>query len=129
MVVIVDTNQVTEFQVTSRGGGLTGNTLHSTAITEVDICVVVEEVVAGLVEHTTAVGLGNGQTNSVGETLTEGTSGHLNTGGVVSLGMTGGDAVELLEQLLLANGQAAVGMVKLTRKALMSSMDTAYPKR
>jgi hypothetical protein len=42
------------------------------------------------------VSLGNGQTDGVGETLAKRTSGDLDTGGVVSLGVTGGDAVELL---------------------------------
>jgi hypothetical protein len=46
------------------------------------------------------VGLSNSQTNGVGETLTEGTSGHLNTRGVVSLGVAGSDAVDLLERKL-----------------------------
>lgn len=99
MVVVVDGNQVAELQVTGHGGGLTGNTLHSTAITEEAVGVVVEKLEIGLVEDTTGVSLGNGQTNSVGETLTEGTGGHLNTGGVMGLGVAGGDAVELLGKI------------------------------
>lgn len=43
--------------------------------------------------------LSHGETNSVGETLAKRTSGDLNTGGVVSLGVTGGDAVELLPKM------------------------------
>jgi hypothetical protein len=58
--------------------------------------VVVDKVKAGLVEDTSSVSLGNGQTDGVGETLAKRTSGDLDTGGVVSLGVTGGDAVELL---------------------------------
>jgi hypothetical protein len=96
VVVVVDGNQVAELQVTGHGGGLGGNTLHGTAITEEGVGVVVEQLKAGLVEDTTGVGLGNGQTDGVGETLTQRTSGDLDTGGVVSLGVTGGDAVELL---------------------------------
>lgn len=96
VVVVVDGNEVAELQVTSHGGGLGGNTLHGTTITEESVGVVVEEVVAGLVEGGTDLGLGDGETDSVGETLTERTSGDLDTGGVVSLGVTGGDAVELL---------------------------------
>lgn len=80
----------------SHASSLAGNTLHGAAITEEGVGVVVEELVAGLVEDTTGVGLGNGQTNGVGETLTKGTGGDLNARGVVSFGVTGGDAVELL---------------------------------
>lgn len=96
MVVIVDGNQVAKLKVTSHRGSLAGNTLHSTTITEEHVGVVVEKLEAGLVVDTTGVGLGHGETNSVGETLAKRTSGDLNTGGVVSLGVTGGDAVELL---------------------------------
>lgn len=95
-VVIVDGNEVTQLQVTGHGSSLAGNTLHSTAITEETVCVVVEEVVVGLVEGSSGLSLGNGETNGVGETLTQRTSGDLNTGGVVSLGVTGGLAVKLL---------------------------------
>lgn len=96
VVVVVDGNQVAELQVTSHGGSLGGDTLHGTAITEEGVGVVVEQFIAGLVEDTTGVGLGNGQTNGVGETLTQRASSDLDTGGVVGLGVSGGDAVELL---------------------------------
>jgi hypothetical protein len=96
MVVIVDGDKVAKLQVTGHGGSLAGNTLHSTAITEEGVCVVVDELVAGLVEDTGGVSLGNSQTDGVRETLAEGTRGDLNTGGVVSLGVTGGDTVNLL---------------------------------
>jgi hypothetical protein len=43
--------------------------------------------------------LGNGQTNSVGDTLAERASGDLNTGSVVSLGMTGSAAVDGLRNV------------------------------
>lgn len=82
--------------MTGHGGGLAGNTLHSTAITEEAVCVVVEEVVVGLVEGSSGLSLGNGETNGVGETLTQRTGGDLNTGSVVRLGVTGSLAVELL---------------------------------
>jgi hypothetical protein len=98
VVVVVNGNQVAELQVTGHGGGLRGDTLHGTAITEEGVGVVVEQLIAGLVEDTTGVGLGNGETNSVGETLAKRTSGDLNTGGVVGLGVTGGDAVNLLHK-------------------------------
>lgn len=84
--------------MTGHRGSLAGNTLHSTAVTEEAVGVVVEEVIAGLVKGTSSLGLGNGKTNSVGETLTKRTSGDLNTGGVMSFGVTGGLAVELLQE-------------------------------
>lgn len=41
--------------------------------------------------------LSNGKTDSVGKTLAEGTSGNLDTGGVVGLGVTRSDGVNLLQ--------------------------------
>lgn len=54
---------------------------------------VVDKLKAVLVEGGSGVSLGNGQTNSVGDTLTERTSGNLNSGSVVSLGVTRSTAV------------------------------------
>lgn len=96
MVVIVESNKVSELQVTSGTGSFASNTLHSTTITEDGVCVVVEESIAGLVEDGGTVSLGNGETNSVGETLTERAGCDLNTGSVVGFRVTGGLAVKLL---------------------------------
>jgi hypothetical protein len=102
VVVIVDGDQVAKLKVTGHGGGLGGDTLHSTAITEEHVGVVVEELEAGLVVDTTGVGLGHGETDGIGETLAKRTSGDLNTGSVVSLGVTRGDAVNLLHESVKA---------------------------
>jgi hypothetical protein len=93
VVVVVDGNQVAELQVTSSGGGLGGNTFHSATVTEEGVGVVVDQVKAGLVEGTRSLGLSHGKTDSVGETLTKRASGDLDSRRVVSLGVTGGDAV------------------------------------
>ena len=96
MVVVVDGNQVAELQVTSSGSSLAGNTLHGTSITEEHVGVVVDELKARLVEDSRSVRLCNGKTDGIGETLTKRASSNLDTGGVVGLGVTGGDAVDLL---------------------------------
>lgn len=96
VVVVVDGNQVAQLQVTGHRSSLAGNTLHSTAITEEGVGVVVDELVARLVEDSSGVGLSNSQTDGVGETLAQRTSGDLNTGGVVSFGVTGGNTSNLL---------------------------------
>jgi hypothetical protein len=103
VVIVVDGNQVAELKVTGHGGGLGGDTLHGAAITEESVGVVVEQLEAGLVVDTTGVGLGHGETDGVSETLAERTSGDLDTGGVVSLGVTGGDTVNLLRKSAKSN--------------------------
>lgn len=124
MVVIINGNQVAELQVTSHGGSLAGNTLHSTAITEEAVCVVVDQVIARLVEDGGGVSLGNCQTNSVGETLTQRTSGDLNTRGVVSLGVAGSDAVNLLRRISKSSFLVRYPRKNHTLKFFRSSMVT-----
>lgn len=101
MVVVVDHDKVAELQVAGGTGGLAGDALHGAAVTEEAICVVVAQIVARLVEDTGGVSLGDGQTDGVGETLTERAGRHLDTGSVVSFGVTGADAVNGLEWSML----------------------------
>lgn len=54
-----------------KGSSFTGNTLLETTITKDHEGVVVEQVKAGLVEGGRHVGLRDGESNSVGESLTE----------------------------------------------------------
>jgi hypothetical protein len=67
--------------------------------------VVVDKLEAVLVESSSSVSLGNGQTNSVGDTLTEGTSGNLDSGSVVSLGVTRSTAVNGSESLQVIHAE------------------------
>lgn len=99
VVVIVDGNEVAELQMASHRSSLAGNTLHSTSITEEHESVVVDQVKSWLVEDGSSVCLSHGKTNSIGETLAKRTSSDLNTRSVMSLRMTGGDAVKLLQSL------------------------------
>lgn len=87
-VVIVDSNEVAEFQVSSERRGFGRNTLLETAITEEDVGVVVHEVKAVFVEGRAHVSLTNGKTDGVGDTLTEGTGGDLNALCDANLGVT-----------------------------------------
>lgn len=79
MVIIVDANKVTQLQMPSGGGSLRGNTLHETSISEEHEGVVVDQLISRLVIDGSSVGLGNGKTDGIGETLSKGTSGDLNT--------------------------------------------------
>ena len=61
----------------SKGSSLAGNTLLQASVSGDHEGVVVEQLETGLVEGGSHVGLTDGQTNSVGETLTKGTLGGL----------------------------------------------------
>jgi hypothetical protein len=82
--------------VTSQRASLAGDALHQATIAEEGVSVVVDKLETVLVEDGAGVSLGNGQTDSVGDTLAKRTSGDLNSGGVVSLGVTGSAAVNRL---------------------------------
>lgn len=112
MVVVIDGNQVTKLQVACHGRRLASNTLHSAAIAEEDICMVGDQVEAGLVEDGGRVCLGNGETDSIGEALTKRASGHLDTGCVMGLRMTRSDAVNLAEGLQIVHADAVTEQVK-----------------
>lgn len=60
VVVIVNHDKVAELQVTRSAGSLAGNTFHGTSITEETVCVVVDDIVARLVEDSGSVSLSNG---------------------------------------------------------------------
>lgn len=64
------------------GCGFRSNTFHETSIAAVDKSVVVDNVMTGSIVDCSSVGFGNGETNSIGETLAEGASSDLDTGGI-----------------------------------------------
>lgn len=96
MVIIINTDQIAQLKMASSASSLASDTFHSTAITKDAVCVVIKEVVSRLVKDGTGVSLSDGQTDGIGETLTEGTGGDFDTGSIMSLGVTGCDAIDLL---------------------------------
>jgi hypothetical protein len=85
--------------------GLGSDTLLETSISEETVGVVVEDLETVLVVNGTHVGLGDSETDSVSDTLTEGTGSDLNTVSDTNLGVTGGDGVDLSEVLEVIHGE------------------------
>jgi hypothetical protein len=83
---------------------------------------VVDQLEVGLVEDGGGVLLSNGETDGVGEALTERARRDLDTGSVVGFGVAGSDAVDLLGQGQYPVLKWLFGM--LTRKFFKSSMLT-----
>lgn len=98
--------------MTSHRGSLRGNTLHSTAIAEEHISVVVDQIKAILVELCRSMCLCNGKTDSVGESLTERASGDFNAGCVVGFWVARCDGVDLAEVLEVIDGDGVAEEVK-----------------
>lgn len=112
MIVIVDSNQVAELQVTSGGSRFTGNALHGAAIAEECVGVVVDQLKAGLVEDASGVCLRNSETHGVCEALTKRSGGHFNTRCVVRLWVTWSLAVDLAESLEVVDGEVVAEEVQ-----------------
>ena len=83
--------------MTSSTGGLTGNPLHSTPVSEYAVCVVVDDIKAWFIEDGSGMFLRHGETNGICETLAKRTRGDLDTWRIVGLGVTWGDAFKLLK--------------------------------
>ena len=74
------------------------NALHSTTITKETVCVIVDELETGLVENSSGMSLSNGKTNGIREPLTKRSSSHLDTWRVRDFGVSGSDAIDLLQK-------------------------------
>ena len=70
MVVVVDTDEVAKLQVAGKRSRLAGNAFHSTTIAKEEERVVVDQVEARLVEHTTSMCLCHGKADCIGKALT-----------------------------------------------------------
>jgi len=92
--------------VTSSGGRLACNTLHSAAITEEHVGVIGEHLKSGLVEDAGTMRLSTGQTYGIGEALTERAGGHLDARSIVCFRVAGSDAVDMTEMLQVVDAYA-----------------------
>mmetsp|Transcript_5883 Transcript_5883/g.7631 ORF Transcript_5883/g.7631 Transcript_5883/m.7631 type:complete len:621 (-) Transcript_5883:46-1908(-) len=116
LVGIVEDDEVVELLVSGEGGGLSGDTLLEASISGKSVDVVVEDGVLLSVVLSSSHLLGNGESNSVGNTLSKRTGGALNSGGVVlgvgEFGVTRGHGVVLTEVLDLFHGKVEASKVE-----------------
>ena len=84
MVIIIDHDEISQLQMAGRASSFTGNTLHGTSIAKETVSMIVDQVEPGLVERGSSLGLGDGKTNSIGETLTERPRSHFNSRSILS---------------------------------------------
>ena len=96
VVVIIDHDEVSKLQMPSGTGSFACNTLHGTSIAEETVGIVCEKVKPRLVEDSAGVSLGDGETDGVGETLTQRARGNLHSRSVMVFGMSRSDAIDRL---------------------------------
>lgn len=99
--------------MTSGTSCLAGNALHCTSITENGEGVVVDQFEARLVEHGTSVCLSDGETNSIGESLSERSCCDFDAFGIMGFGMARRNAVNVLEATMISRCQQQSWCVNL----------------
>ena len=80
----------------SKTGGFASNPFHGTSITKEHVSVVIDQVKVWLVEDSSGVSLRDRETNCVGEALAEWPCGHFDAFSIMSFGVTGCDAIDVL---------------------------------
>mmetsp|Transcript_11394 Transcript_11394/g.15530 ORF Transcript_11394/g.15530 Transcript_11394/m.15530 type:complete len:399 (-) Transcript_11394:82-1278(-) len=78
-VVIVQGDELSKSPMSSERGSLSGDTLHVAAVSKNAISVVVHDGRVGLIEPSGQMLLSNGKADSIGNSLSKRTSGHLNS--------------------------------------------------
>jgi len=105
LVVVVHGNELAELEVPGERARLGRDTLLEASVTEEAVGVVVNDLEIGLVEGRSDVCLGNGESDSVGDTLAERAGGDLDTVRDAELRVAGRDGVELAELLEVVHRQ------------------------
>jgi hypothetical protein len=96
MIVVINADEVAQLQVACHAGCFACDTLHSTPISKEAEGVIIDQLKTRLIEQGSRMRLSDGQTNSIGETLAQGSCRNFDAGSVMGFGMTWGDAVDML---------------------------------
>ena len=99
VVVVVEGNQLAQFQVAGQGGRFGGHAFLVAPIAHHHIGVVVNEGGVGLVEFGRQVGFGDSQANGVRDAGTQGPGGDFNTRGLEGFGVARGFGAPLAKCL------------------------------
>ena len=75
--MVIETDQFAQAQSTGQGTGFVGDALHQTAVAHEHVGIVIDDIVAGLIELRRQGALGDGETDRVGQALTQRAGGGL----------------------------------------------------
>jgi hypothetical protein len=112
LVVVVKIDQLAQGPVARQRGRLRGDALHQIAVADDGIGMVVNDLVAGLVEPGGHEALGQRQAHAVAKALSQRAGGGLDARGQAMLRMAGGLAAPLPEALQLFHGQVVAAKVQ-----------------
>ena len=99
VVVIVEVNELAEFEMAGEGGRFMGHTLHELAVADDCVGMVIDHLVFRTIEMGGQKPLGNGHSHTIGKSLTKGAGSGLDPFCNVRFRVTGGEALPLAEIL------------------------------
>lgn len=100
MIIVVYHDKVAQLQVTGDTCCFAGNALHSAAVTENTICMIVDNLEARFVEVGSGLCLSNCQTNGIGKPLAQWASCDLDPWCILGFGVAGCDAIDSLNEFV-----------------------------
>ena len=112
VVVVVEGNQLAQLHGTRQRTGFMGNTFHQTAVAQEHIGVMVDNVVARLVELTGQGAFGKRHADGIGDALPQGTGGRLDARRIAIFRVARGLRMQLTEPLQLFNREFIAGQVQ-----------------
>jgi hypothetical protein len=112
MVIVIEIDQLAEFQVAGKGRGLRGYALHQIAIADDPIGEMIDDLRARPVVRRRQVGFGHRETDAVAKALTERSGRRLDARRKATLGMPRGDAAPLPKMFDLFERKIVAGEVK-----------------
>jgi hypothetical protein len=102
VIVVIDSDQVSELQMPRQTSCFARNALLCTSVPEEDICVIVDYLEPRFIESCCGIGLSNGETDGVGKSLAKRASGDLDSRGVMGFRMSWRNAIQRLDGSQLA---------------------------
>ncbi|CAI1197903.1 Uncharacterised protein [Serratia quinivorans] len=111
-VVIVERGQFAELEGTGQRTDFVGDAFHHTAVAHKGVGVVVDDVMTRAVELRAQGTFGNGETDGVGDALTQRAGGGFHAWGVAVFRVARGFGVQLAEVFQLAHRQVVAGEVQ-----------------
>src|SRR5687768_18280075 len=112
VIVVVESDQLAEPQVSGEGGCLVRHAFHHVTIAGDEVCVVIDDVVTRPIEKGSKLRFGDGHADCIPNTLSEWTGCRLDARSVAELGMPRRAAFPLTELLQVVEEEVVTGEIE-----------------
>ena len=114
MIVVIQINQLAQFQMTGQGSGLVRNSFHQIPVTDDGIGKMIHNGKLRAVKPGGQKTFGHGHTHAIGKALSQGSGGGFHSRGMPVFGVSGGFTSPLSEVLQILQGKVITGEMKQT---------------